>query len=108
MCIAGYGKVVDIRINRGGASGKVPFGFVVFDSDEPVNKLSQLKVSGYCLHTHTHAHQYHSVVLCVQPQRVKLGLQHLAIGFPTPIINLSLKSHKLETVMALVHKAVVI
>ena len=46
--------MVDIRINRGGASGKVPFGFVVFDSDEPVNKLLQLKVSGNCLHTHMH------------------------------------------------------
>lgn len=40
----GYGKVLDIRINRGGGgSGKVPFGFVVFDSEEPVQTLLKMK-----------------------------------------------------------------
>ena len=62
--------------------------------------------------THTREHQYYSVVLCVQSQRAKLGHEHLVKGFPTPIINLTgcvnLESHKLETAMALVHKAVVI
>ena len=40
-----YGKVIDIRINRGGGMSKVPFGFVVFDSDEPVKHLLRLQVS---------------------------------------------------------------
>jgi len=43
--VTGYGKVLDIRINRGGGgSGKVPFGFVVFDSEEPVQTLLKMKV----------------------------------------------------------------
>jgi len=37
-----YGKVIDIIINRGGQN-KVPFGFVVFENDEPVKKLLQLQ-----------------------------------------------------------------
>ena len=61
---------------------------------------------------HTHAHQYHSLVLCVQPQRAKLGLEHLVKGFPTSIINLTgyinPEGHELETAMVLLHKAVVI
>lgn len=36
--------MIDIRINRGGGNGKVPFGFVVFDNEEPVKQLLQLKV----------------------------------------------------------------
>lgn len=42
--VTAYGKVLDVRINRGGPGGKVPFGFVVFESEEPVIKLLQLKV----------------------------------------------------------------
>lgn len=35
--LAGYGNVVELRINSG---GKLPnFGFVVFDDPEPVQKI---------------------------------------------------------------------
>lgn len=40
-----YGKVVECRINRGLPNNKVPFGFVVFDNEEPVKQLLGLKVS---------------------------------------------------------------
>lgn len=35
---------MDCRINRANANNKVPFGFVVFDSEEPVKELLMLKV----------------------------------------------------------------
>lgn len=47
--LAGYGNVVELRINSG---GKLPnFGFVVFDDPEPVqkilsNRVNKLVVSG--------------------------------------------------------------
>jgi hypothetical protein len=41
--LAGYGNVVELRINSG---GKLPnFGFVVFDDSEPVQKVLSNRVS---------------------------------------------------------------
>lgn len=40
--LAGYGNVVELRINSG---GKLPnFGFVVFDDPEPVQKILSNRV----------------------------------------------------------------
>lgn len=41
--LAGYGNVVELRINSG---GKLPnFGFVVFDDPEPVQKILSNRVN---------------------------------------------------------------
>lgn len=41
--LAGYGNVVELRINSG---GKLPnFGFVVFDDPEPVQKILSSRVN---------------------------------------------------------------
>lgn len=43
--LAGYGNVVELRINSG---GKLPnFGFVVFDDPEPVQKILSSRVNKY-------------------------------------------------------------
>lgn len=43
--LAGYGNVVELRINSG---GKLPnFGFVVFDDPEPVQKILSNRVNNF-------------------------------------------------------------
>lgn len=43
--LAGYGNVVELRINSG---GKLPnFGFVVFDDPEPVQKILSNRVNKF-------------------------------------------------------------
>lgn len=45
VSLAGYGNVVELRINSG---GKLPnFGFVVFDDSEPVQKVLSNRVSSF-------------------------------------------------------------
>ena len=45
---AGYGTVVEVRINRN-AMNKIPFGFVVFDDVETAQKVLAEKVSVHLL-----------------------------------------------------------
>ena len=45
MLVVEFGTVIDIRVHRGGGMSRIPFGFVVFDSEEPVKHLLRLQVT---------------------------------------------------------------
>lgn len=83
--LAGYGNVVELRINSG---GKLPnFGFVVFDDPEPVQKIlssrvNKLLVSGFwsvnnrqCFSDYSNNKRFYLVPLAF--------LEHLKVGVMT-------------------------
>ncbi|WAQ96871.1 G3BP2-like protein [Mya arenaria] len=50
-----YGSVVELRINTKSGSGKVPnFGFVVFESNDPVDSILKKSASGLAIKLHDH------------------------------------------------------